>query len=78
MASDNPNWGLSAPGAELVSPALAELGGSISSWLVAHGSRLPVDRMTFDGRSWTMDAATWSQTGPADGVLSLDQTRRSA
>jgi hypothetical protein len=53
-------------------------GWSISSWLVAHGSGLPVDRVTFDGRTGTMDSGTWSQTGPADGVLSLHQARSAA
>jgi hypothetical protein len=82
---------ISAPSADLVSTALAELGTavlsgahpiargwSISSWLVAHASGLAVDRVTFDGRTWTMDSGTWSQTGPADGVLSLHQARSAA
>jgi hypothetical protein len=77
---------ISTPSASLVTTAVAELGTatlsgahpaargwSISSWLVAHASRLGVDRVTFDGRTWTMDSGTWSQTGPADGVLSLHQ-----
>ena len=79
---------ISAPSADLVSTALAELGTavlnrahpitrgwSISSWLVVHTSGLAVDQVTFDGRTWTMDSGTWSQTGPADGVLSLHQAR---
>ncbi|MCA1693941.1 MAG: hypothetical protein LC749_03970 [Actinobacteria bacterium] len=74
---------ISAPSADLVSTALAELGTavlsgehptargwSISSWLVAHASGLAVDRVTFDGRAWTIGSGAWSQTGPADGVLS--------
>lgn len=82
---------LSAPSAQLVATAVAELGTatlsgshpaargwSISSWLVAHASRLAVDRVTFDGRTWTMDSGTWSQTGPADGVLSLHQAPSAA
>jgi hypothetical protein len=77
---------VNAPGANLVATAVAELGTatlsgahpaargwSISSWLVAHASRVAVDRVTFDGRTWTMDSGMWSQTGPADGVLSLHQ-----
>jgi hypothetical protein len=79
------------PSANLVSTALAELGTavlsgahpitrgwSISSWLVTHASGLAVDRVTFDGRTWTMDSGSWSQTGPADGVLSLHQARSAA
>lgn len=73
-----------APSADLVSTATIELGTAIlsgahpanqgwaiSSWLVAHASQLGVDQVSFDGRTWTMDSGTWSQTGPADGVLSL-------
>lgn len=73
-----------APSADLVTTAFAELGTAtlsgahgtaqgwaISSWLVAHASRFGVDRVTFDGRTWTMDSGSWSPTGPADGVLSL-------
>ena len=76
----------SALGTDLVNTAVAELGTaalsgahpaargwSISSWLVANASRLAVDRVTFDGRTWTMDSGMWSQTGPADGILSLHQ-----
>ncbi|MGH3722455.1 MAG: hypothetical protein ACRDRI_27200 [Pseudonocardiaceae bacterium] len=76
----------SAPSANLVTTAVVELGTavlsgahpadrgwSISSWLVAHASRLGVERVTFDGRTWTMSSGTWFQTGPADGVLSLSQ-----
>jgi hypothetical protein len=72
----------------LVGTAVAELGTgafsgahppargwSISSWPIAHASRLGVDRVTFDGRTWTMDTGTWSQTGPADGVLSMHRLR---
>ncbi|MEO7196056.1 MAG: hypothetical protein ABIZ05_14805 [Pseudonocardiaceae bacterium] len=82
---------ISAPSADLVSTALAELGTavlsgahpiargwSISSWLVAHASGLAVDRVTFDGRTWTMDSGTWSQTGPPDDVLSRHQAHSAA
>lgn len=82
---------ISASSAQLVATAVAELGTatlsgahpaargwSIGSWLVAHASRLAVDRVTFDGRTWTMDSGTWSPTGPADGVLSLHQTPSAA
>ncbi|MGH3778198.1 MAG: hypothetical protein ACRDRR_21085 [Pseudonocardiaceae bacterium] len=82
---------ISAPSADLASTALAELGTavlsgahpiargwSISSWLVAHASGLAVARVTFDGRTWTIYSGTWSQTGPADGVLSIHQARSAA
>lgn len=76
------------PGASLVNAAAAELGmttlsgphpsadgWAISSWLVAHAERFSVEQVSFDGRTWTADSGTWSQTGPADGVLSLRQAR---
>lgn len=82
---------ISAPSADLVATAAAELGTtaltgahsqargwSISSWLVAHASHLGIDRVTFDGRTWTMTSGTWVQTGPADGSLSLHQTHAAA
>lgn len=75
----------------LVSTAVAELGTptlsgthtlsrgwSISSWLVAHAARLGVDRVTFDGRTWKMDSGSWSQTGPADGLLSMHRAPSAA
>jgi hypothetical protein len=75
---------ITAPSAALVSTALAELGTArlsgahdqargwaIGSWLVAHASRLAVDRVTFDGHSWTARSGTWSRTGPANGRLTL-------
>ncbi len=75
---------ISPSSTDLVDTAVAELGTatlsgahsvargwSICSWLVAHASRLGVDRVTFDGRTWTMDSGSWSQIGPADGVLSM-------
>lgn len=46
-------------------------GWAIGSWLVAHASRLGVDRVTFNGRTWTARSGTWSRTGPADGRLTL-------
>ncbi len=82
---------ISPSSADLVATAVAELGTatlsgahsvargwSISSWLVAHASRLGVDRVTFDGRTWTMDSGSWSQIGPADGVLSLHRAPSAA
>lgn len=77
---------IGASGAALVPTALAELGTAnlsgahdqthgwaISSWLVAHASRLDVDRVTFDGSTWTASSGTWSHTGSADGMLTLHQ-----
>lgn len=81
----------SSPSADLVATATAELGTavlsgmhteargwSIGSWLVAHSSRLGIDWVTFDGRTWTMTSGRWSQTGPADQILSLHQARTAA
>jgi hypothetical protein len=75
----------------LVPAALAELGTAelsgahvhargwaIGSWLVAHASRLGVDRVTFDGRTWTARSGTWSRTGPADGRLTLHRVGTAA
>jgi hypothetical protein len=53
-------------------------GWSISSWLVAHASRLGIDQVTFDGRTWTMTSGIWSRTGPADGILSLHRSGSAA
>jgi len=82
---------IKTPSANLVATATVELGTtvlrgahpetrgwSISSWLVAHASRLGIDRVTFDGRTWTMASGIWSQTGPADRILSLHHTRNAA
>ncbi len=48
-----------------------EAGWSIASWLVGHATRLGLDRVTFDGRTWTATSGTWTSTGPADGTLAL-------
>ena len=48
-----------------------ESGWAIATWLVGHAQRLAVDRVTFDGRTWTAAAGTWTSTGPADGMLAL-------
>jgi hypothetical protein len=82
---------VSVPGADLVATAASELGTtalsgahsatrgwSISSWLVAHAGSLALDRVTFDGLTWTMASGRWLHTGPADGVLSLHQLGRPA
>ncbi|MCW2947406.1 MAG: hypothetical protein JWR24_4123 [Actinoallomurus sp.] len=85
------NLTIAAPSAALVSTALAELGTAklsgahdqargwaISSWLVAHASRLGVDRVTFDGSTWTPSSGTWSHTGSVDGTLTLHQVSGAA
>ncbi len=77
---------ITASRAGLVPAALAELGTSdlsgahdqargwaIGAWLVAHAYRLGVDRVTFDGRTWTARSGTWARTGRADGTLTLHQ-----
>jgi hypothetical protein len=46
-------------------------GWAIGSWLVAHAPRLGVDRVTFDGRTWTAESGTWSATGPKDHHLAF-------
>lgn len=49
----------------------AEEGWAIATWLVAHGERLALESVTYDGQTWTVAAGAWSATGPADGRLSL-------
>jgi hypothetical protein len=85
------NLTVAQPSADLVATANAELGTAalsgphptargwaISSWLVAHAASLGVDQVTFDGRTWTATTGSWSQTGSADGVLSLHRFTPSA
>jgi hypothetical protein len=82
---------IGAPSAALAPIAVAELGTAklsgthdqtrgwaISSWLVAHASRLGVDRVTFDGSTWTASSGTWSHTGSADGMLTFHQVSGAA
>jgi len=57
--------------ARLSGPQTPEAGWAIASWLVAHAERLAVDRVTYDGRTWTAASGTWNSTAPADGQLSL-------
>jgi hypothetical protein len=49
-------------------------GWALASWLVGHAGELGVDRVTFDGRTWTADSGSWQQTGASDGALTLHQT----
>jgi hypothetical protein len=82
---------IAPPSAALVPIAVAELGTAklsgahdqthgwaISSWLVAHASRLGADRVTFNGSTWTAKSGTWSHTGSADGMLTLHQVSGAA
>jgi hypothetical protein len=77
---------ITAPSQSLVDTAADELGTSrlsgghstgrgwaIASWLVAHSSRLGVDRVSFQGRTWTASSGSWTRTSPADAVLALHQ-----
>jgi hypothetical protein len=80
------NMVVKQPSADLVATANTELGTAalsgphttargwaISSWLVAHSVGVGVDKVTFDGQTWTAASGRWSQTGAADSVLSLHQ-----
>ncbi|MDX6428657.1 MAG: hypothetical protein QOE54_1023 [Streptosporangiaceae bacterium] len=82
---------IAPPSAALAPIAVAELGTAklsgahdqthgwaISSWLVAHASRLGADRVTFNGSTWTAKSGTWSHTGSADGMLTLHQVSGAA
>ncbi len=82
---------IAASSASLVPTALAELGTAqlsgahpqargwaLASWLVAHASRLGVDRVSFDGRAWTARTGKWSPAGPADGRLNLHRADTAA
>jgi hypothetical protein len=57
--------------ARLSGPQSPAAGWAIASWLVGHATRLTLDRVTFDGRTWTAASGTWAPTGPADSVLAL-------
>jgi hypothetical protein len=57
--------------ARLSGPQKPEAGWAIASWLVAHAKRLTLDRVSYDGRTWTADSGTWTPTGAADGTLAL-------
>jgi hypothetical protein len=75
---------LTVPGADVATLAGEELGTTMLSgtqpaargwayaaWLVAHASRLGLDRVGYDGRTWTAGSGGWATTGPADGRLAL-------
>lgn len=82
---------ITAPSASLADIATAEWGTStvsgphsttrgwaISSWLVAHATRLGVDRVTFGGRTWTAASGSWTQGGSTADTLSLHQVPATA
>ncbi|WP_345420615.1 hypothetical protein [Actinomycetospora chlora] len=48
-----------------------QTGWALATWLVAHGERLGLDSVTYDGRTWTVASGAWTPTGPADGRLAL-------
>ncbi|MHC1562797.1 hypothetical protein ACR9E3_27855 [Actinomycetospora sp. C-140] len=48
-----------------------QAGWALATWLVAHGERLSLESVTYDGRTWTVASGTWTPTGPADGRLAL-------
>ena len=47
------------------------VGWALATWLVAHAERLAVDRVAFDGRTWTAASGAWADGGPAEGRLAL-------
>ena len=57
--------------ARLSGPQQAQRGWAISAWLVGHAARFDLATVTYDGRTWSADTGTWSDTGPADATLSL-------
>jgi hypothetical protein len=77
---------LSTSAANLVTVANAELGTAVftgphdaargwalAAYLVANATRFAVDRVTYDGQTWTAAGGTWSITGATDGRLTLHQ-----
>jgi hypothetical protein len=64
--------------AKLSGPQPADRGWAMASWLVAHSGRLGLDRVGFDGRTWTADSGAWERTGPADGLLALHRAQAEA
>lgn len=76
---------LAVPGADVATLAGQELGTTtlsgpqpqargwaFATWLVAHASRLGLDRVSYDGRTWTASSGGWTTTtSPGDGMLAL-------
>lgn len=52
----------------------ATRGWQLASWLVAHSDGYRVDQVRFDGQTWTAASGAWTQTGAADGTLTLHQS----
>ncbi|MDN5919285.1 MAG: hypothetical protein L0I76_30020 [Pseudonocardia sp.] len=50
-------------------------GWEIANWLVAHAARFGLERVTFDGWSWTAESGEWASDGAADGRLSLQRAQ---
>lgn len=48
-------------------------GWAISSWLVAHATRLGIDRVSCGGQTWTATSGRWQQSGVATDRVSLHQ-----
>ncbi|MBA2324262.1 MAG: hypothetical protein H0V92_09715 [Pseudonocardiales bacterium] len=48
-----------------------ERGWALANWLVAHAARLAIDRVGYDGRTWTAESGEWQTTGTPDGRLIL-------
>jgi hypothetical protein len=48
-------------------------GRALSNWLVAHALRLGLNRVSWDGVTWTRKSGEWNRTSAADGVLRLRQ-----
>lgn len=59
--------------AVLSGPQETTRGWELANWLVAHAARFGLDRVTFDGRSWTAGSGSWEASGAADGRLSLQR-----
>lgn len=59
--------------AAFTGPHSAAEGWTRATYLVANATRFALDKVTFDGQTWTADSGAWNPTGPADGRLSLHQ-----
>jgi hypothetical protein len=55
----------------LSGPQAPDRGRAIAAWLVAHSTRLGLDQVTYDGRTWTAESGEWQAVAPPDGRLSL-------
>lgn len=57
----------------LSGPHDSSQGWAIGSWLVAHAAGFGIDRVSFDGSTWTAESGVWQRTGALNGVLRLHQ-----